>query len=40
LVQPPPMDAKDQQALEWAKANPNSPDAAKILEKIKAKYGR
>jgi hypothetical protein len=30
----PELSGKDKQALDWAKANPNDPRSAKILQKL------
>jgi hypothetical protein len=36
----PSVDPQDQQAAQWAQANPNDPRAAKIMEKLRSKYGQ
>lgn len=33
----PPLDPKDQQALDWVESNPNDPRAKAVMEKLKAK---
>ena len=37
---PTQIDPADQQAAQWAQANPNDPRAAKIVAKLRSKYGQ
>jgi hypothetical protein len=34
------VDPADQQAAQWAQSNPNDPRSAKIMEKLRSKYGQ